>query len=126
MPRLVAQAEVQGLLPKSILNLFAQSLVNFDDVEREASRIIADETGIELPTAPAQRSALYDWTITPMAWIITYLASAKLESASDDALRTFHARYQEALRIVRARRNQPKASNPSVSQHTGTIEGLLE
>lgn len=126
MSLLVTQAEVQPLLPKVILNLITQSIITFDGVEAQATRIIVDETGIEVPATPDTRSALYDWVITPMAWIIAYLASAKLESASDDALRNYHDRYQEALRIVRQHRNAVKASNPTQAVSMGTIEGLLE
>lgn len=93
---LVTFDEVKPFI-QSGLHATLQNNMYFQTYEDAAAIIIRDRTGIEIPDDAEDAP---DWVITPAAWIIQKLASARMPSKSDEFTKALETNYGIAMKIL--------------------------
>jgi len=114
-------SEVKQFIPDPMYKkLEASSSEAFLEVEPQVCEIIANESGLAIPSDIGDSPL---WVRMPAAWILAYLCEYMLTGKSREYLDKSRADYDRAIKMLNAR----KAGKSSVATgKIGTIGGLYE
>lgn len=111
--------KIKNYIPKAINTALTDSAV-FDDVEKAASLIVSNITGIEIPADVANSP---DWIHLPMAYIIKKItATTVISTKSEELLKEVADDYDLAISILQSPTHGQDKHN-IVFAATGAIEG---
>ena len=80
---------------------------NFETLELQASQIVADLTGIEIPEDEEDAPA---WSKLPATWILYYITITRRSSATAEEILSARQYYNDAIAILSKHKTKPPAS----------------
>ena len=113
-------AKITNFIPKAINTALANEAV-FTDVEKAASLIVANITGIEIPVDVADSP---DWIHLPIAYIIKKItATTVISTKSEEMLKEVADDYDLAISILESPTHGSLDKHNIVFAATGATEG---
>lgn len=113
----VTLAEISSKLLPNVYAKLAESIDDFNRIERDAAEVISDLSGLAIPTNVNDAP---EWVVTPAAWIINYLVLSSTSGISEEGRKLAETNFLEARNICKNHRAKPILQN---STRVFDIEG---
>lgn len=105
----------KSLLHNTIQDLFQDDDNLFSEIQTIANQIVLDESGFNLNTNPAPT-----WLIEPYAYIVSQLATKRLQGISESLTTTIDLDYKKAIKKLNS-----KKESPVIKLSAGTTRGIV-